>query len=211
MIDYDKLKLAHELSEKLSTIDQYPIYISVRVFHEFSMYRLQSRDIQGNDESHFEDIDDLINKLRELTQPKSKYKIGDAVWLLNDFGFPEQDYISEIDECSDEKYFVNGQWFEEVSLYPTKQALIEAQIEYWKNLKDITRAIRGDVCPKCTQPMAWYSGNVGDGLWRTTCQNKECDYVRDDSVKECQHVSDDLVIKMLPQKFCCVKCGEFYK
>ncbi len=73
MIDYEKLRLAHELAGELSIIDKYPVYISTRLFHEFSMYRLQSRDIQGNDGSHFDNIDDLITKLKELTQPEPGY------------------------------------------------------------------------------------------------------------------------------------------
>ena len=61
MIDYDKLKLAHELSKKY----EYQLTITAYLYsNDDSMYGLSTL---GCSEKTFDTIDDLINKLKELT------------------------------------------------------------------------------------------------------------------------------------------------
>ncbi len=201
MIDYKKLKLAHVLAEKLSIIDKYPVYISTRLFHEFSMYRLQSRDTEGNDESHFEGIDGLITKLKELTQPKSKYQIGQKVWgLAYNQTMPCEVTITEIDHNSDEKYTCTeyDMWWCEQDLYVSKTQLIEAQLKYWSNLYEEANP------------------NVLILVKRKDCEHLwvrgKCHYCEGD--KECQHESDGRYYNKNGLNFeyeKCIKCGGFYK
>ena len=87
-------------------------------------------------------MEDLLAKLKELSQGKAKYEKRSFIWVLDEFNRPshkkiidhrwgdyEKEYICEITDCTGEPY-----WITENSLYPTKSQLIEAQIEYWGNL-----------------------------------------------------------------------------
>ncbi|HDV5783334.1 TPA: hypothetical protein RJD83_000246 [Legionella pneumophila] len=131
MIDYEKLKIANELCEK---IDGYHFFCDYSNRYGVSEITLCHKGRYNEDCS---DIDDLINKLKELTQPKPKYEVGQEVfWLVSDIIYTGMvvcckpnanrwkikidDELIEIDDCH---------------LYPSREALIDAQIEYWKGLK----------------------------------------------------------------------------
>lgn len=81
-------------------------------------------------------VDVLIEKLTELTHPKTKYEAGDETFFLFDMDIQTM-IIMEV------KTRINGhaQWYRtnqgfvsEDNLFPTKQSLIEAQIKYWKEM-----------------------------------------------------------------------------
>jgi len=89
-------------------------------------------------------LDELIKKLKELTKPEPKYKVGDTVWMLTGDELEIQSMvIGQIDENNqDGIWYADGEaecefkqcgWLEE-QLYPTKQALIYSQIEHWQNM-----------------------------------------------------------------------------
>jgi hypothetical protein len=88
MIDYEKLKLAHELlrqwnKEKNSNdeidikITDNQIIVSLDLVHNNELYRYHG------------DIEGVVFKLQKLTQPKPKFKVGQKVYyshpLLNQF------------------------------------------------------------------------------------------------------------------------------
>lgn len=139
MIDYDKLKLAHELAEKLS------IYLEIQT-RTLANHRLPAdfccKVVVDGDELEFYCFDDLITKLKELTQdkPKPKYGIGQEVWHLGDEFVPESGKVIDIDLSSDEMYLVeenNGDgvgWWVEERLYPSLENLLGAMVDYWGNL-----------------------------------------------------------------------------
>lgn len=194
MIDYEKLKRAHELASILSVIDKYPVYISARLFHEFSMYRLQSRDIEDNEESHFEKIDDLITKLEELTKPEPKFKVGQKVWWFAR-GCDEQlveSLVTEVLNSDDGFSYLSRDMDDggmgghsESKLYPTREALIQSQIAHWQELLE----------PKASCCSIHAGGD------------EECK-------KECEHepsASKWVSPADMIEKFKCKKCGEFYK
>ncbi len=82
MIDYDKLKLAHELAEKLP-YDWYAIDAAQGTGACTNYYSLTFEDNEGMSHEYefkHDDIDDLIAKLQELTQPK--YTKGQEVWII---------------------------------------------------------------------------------------------------------------------------------
>lgn len=123
MIDYEKLKLSHELAEKTVCAILYAYKKSYSV--PFVCWI---------------DLDQLLFEMKELNKNNCKYKIGQKVWRLNDEDEPESFIISNIECYSEEKnwYFLDDTdncWIEE-QLYPTRESLIESQIEYWKSLKD---------------------------------------------------------------------------
>ena len=135
MIDYDTLKLAHELAEKYS-LSNYgeSVSISSRISSLFksAIYTVVIHDLHKEFESF--ELDDLIDKLRTLTapeEPKAKYTLGDELWYLH-----HQEIESFISVKTLGRTHYDGEyWWHEDYLYPTKASLIEAQLEYWQKLK----------------------------------------------------------------------------
>lgn len=159
MIDYTKLKTAHELCEKLLAQDGSTMTICI--CHTPLGYRYIVTDGRLQQQG-FDGIDGVITKLKELTQSEPKYKVGQSVWAIA--GGQPTEYIYD-DKIKD------------FDLYPTKAALIEAQIEYWQSqrepqtagfavtpdkLKSLLREecehdFRGNVCIKCNMHYWQYS------------------------------------------------------
>jgi hypothetical protein len=132
MIDYEKLKLAHNLILKVDEKYVLALYVSCSFDPYFRLGTLNTDWFED-----YNNIDDLIKKLKELTEPKRahKYIVGDEVWFLRVCGTIDHSYVVEIDFDSNDMYLINGvRWFEEKDLYPTKQALIESQVAYWQSL-----------------------------------------------------------------------------
>ena len=135
MIDYEKLKEAISLSKGY--------WIKIYFFGENS-FEAEINETESLDVVFVtENIDVLLEKMKELTKPKPepKYKIGHVAWILSDEYDPLEIYIKDIDLDSDELYIDSGDncWTEE-QLYPTREALIKSQLEFWNGLlvKDIT-------------------------------------------------------------------------
>lgn len=173
MIDYEKLKLAHELAEKAGS------YIS---------YAYENKS--GNFVNRV-DLDQLILELKELTKTKPKYEVGQEVFALHrDQIIPFT--IEKIDSQGTEywycfrenEYQVNR--FIETILYPTRQALIDAQIEYWQRLAD------SDDLGRCEYHQT-------DGIFYI---KTERGYIREEP--DPMSYPDERLTK-------CKHCGEFYR
>ena len=137
MIDYEKLKMAHEL---VADTEEY-YFEAVFGINGSSSYTIF--DTNHDRAGFFDNEDGLLEMLQELTQPEPKYKIGDTVWLI------DCDCIctAEIESHGNEEYNIKKcetidgsrvtvkEWASEDDLHPTKAALIESQIEYWTNLQ----------------------------------------------------------------------------
>ncbi|HAT2149823.1 hypothetical protein SDA16_06945 [Legionella pneumophila serogroup 1] len=245
MIDYEKLKEAHELCYKLAKQEKSLLEINYnhRVDHTgkasdtYSLY-----GVLGG--GHKFSLDELITKLKELTEPQPKYQLREIVWLFN-HECNEIDCF-KIDAISTKTLRYSGECcnsdfvYEEIpekDLYPSREALIDAQIEYWRGLKQeqvvpVEEGSESKVCPKC--------GNkrVADGV----CWQIGCNYVEpvkpedmfpkfegeikgfrcfDDEleVRQCEHESESIsswgIIKScegdINKPFKCKKCGEFYR
>ena len=105
---------------------------------------------QSKIETLHERIDVLESKFNSLLKPaeeltgekqKSRYEVRDKAWLLNGRYKPIEVILLNKEMNGDTWYVgVEGKlaaWYvEEENIYPTKQALISAQIEYWTNLED---------------------------------------------------------------------------
>lgn len=129
MIDYEKLKIAHELILKCH--EKYGLACYVSCSHD-AYLRLYAFNSDYFEDFRFSDIDDLINKLTKLTKLPPKYK--DA-WYINAKGL-----LACTKFHNREGYVFCDETAIEVTdcrrIYPSKEALIEAQIEYWSSLKD---------------------------------------------------------------------------
>lgn len=188
MIDYDKLKLAHELCQKLR--DRYFADFIMSGYH--CEYTISDSEgcIEDNPFFITESLDDFIIKLQEITKPQPKYKIGDEVWFLNE-GNIMSIHITKIDgnkySGSQFKYYYDC-FLKEDRLYPSKQALIQSQIDYWTSLKK--------------EEVSTYSEDM----------SMSPPFEGEIKGFECEHISDGVVYNgILGESFKCKKCGEFYR
>ena len=131
MIDYDKLKKAHELAANLNLC----AYLSTVYIPSCSQFRIELKLNNGDGVKDYFSIDAVINKLHEIGGPSHKYKIGQYVWVMGEYANDiECGEILDIDLPSEYVYLINQVWHYEKDIYPTKSALIESQIAFWNNL-----------------------------------------------------------------------------
>lgn len=138
MIDYEKLKEAHSLYDQLESryVVTHHWSAEVGVSDYFRLHKEVKSDefLHLCDFEDFYEIEDLIEKLKQLTQPQPKYKIGDEVWMI----FDNEPRCFTIFQNAGLKYYLHGHplvLVHEFDLYPTKGALIEAKIDYWYKMR----------------------------------------------------------------------------
>lgn len=210
MIDYEKLKLASELSNK----NDGEIY-----------YAYQNKDgvfIQ------WVSLDQLILELESLIKPKPKYKVGDIVFYRNDLGI-RSFRIDEINEDG-ELWYINrnneGDYgdnegsfdqYQESDLFPTRQALIEHQIQHWQNqLEDELEQHVSSYCEPLPAPQGIEACQKRyDHLFvRGKCY--DCGFEEPDiqsnqsqvDVDRCQHEYESLICVDDSRIFRCLKCQQ---
>lgn len=130
MIDYEKLKVAHELAEKLPdeySVGHYWANCKSSYLDYFRLHNEYTADFED-----FESIDDLIDKLQELTQPKPKYRFkpGDSAFFANG----KQEIIEKKIKAGGIEllWSTDGCTLVREACYPSREALMDAQIEYWE-------------------------------------------------------------------------------
>lgn len=142
MIDYKKLEMVHNLAPKVDR----PITIQLTWTKEDPYYRLIFDDLEEHCFEDFEDEDGLISKINqllleqkliELKAENSRWKIGDTAWMVDGRGKIFTFLISKVHMKSDRKepWFYESQegWIaKEENIYTSRKALVEAQIEYWR-------------------------------------------------------------------------------
>jgi len=185
MIDYEKLAEAYELAEKYYNSTGISILIEVHI----------AIGCRENDPELWIDkkyipvnsIDEIITKLQELTKPEPKYEVGQETWMIIG-DYPEIVKIDGIVQYENYwHYRTEYGSLTEDELYPTKQSLIQAQIDYWQNLK------HSQFANKEYQELNDINSNQ-DGLDVNGCQH-ECDGID-------RNIESDRK---------CKKCGEFYR
>ena len=145
MIDYEKLKIAHTLTKQLPFSSySFECWCCTGIESGY-FYTLQYEDGAGmTHEYESENIDDLIEILKKFTPPQPKYKVGQEVWFIDctEKNGPISHGVLRYYEYrehlfGEHKYFScvgDGYYMPEDCLYPSKEALIKAQIDYWKGL-----------------------------------------------------------------------------
>lgn len=201
MIDYEKLKLAENIC-----LNHNLYWFNVRMGGEghdynFELFKLHEQvDV-------FEDIDSLLLELKELTEPEPKYKVGDEVWMAYD----EPLMFIVTNNVNSKYYLKNHQgtpWIGlvyESELYPSKESLIEAQIDYWNRMY-IEWAI-DDLDDKCRKSEEKSTDSEDMSMLSTQ---------RAFNAPKCEHKSNGEVYPIkgfngLALLFKCLKCGEFYR
>lgn len=198
MIDYEKLKECHKLCEKYARQNEYSIYMEMR----FTYCGTVEYELSEDNTCLFSNLDDLLKKLHELTKTEPKYKQGDIVWMV--YQNEPCDFI--IIHNVGKKYSLDSYdtgLVNESELYPSKADLIQAQIEYWQNLRREHKAKSiedfENSCRK-NDEISTRSENIS-----MPYANEDTDY---HAPKECQHVSQ--TPKSTSKTHTCVKCFEEY-
>lgn len=130
MIDFEKLAEAYDLAYETNHCLSSEIRM-IEGAYACSFHLLDNVNKTGD---QYFSVDALLAKLSEKKFPASKYKVGQTAWRLNDEYEPHSLEICDIDMSSDEMYLdtEDGSWWTEEQLYPTREALIKAQLLYWE-------------------------------------------------------------------------------
>jgi hypothetical protein len=138
--------------------------------------------------TQFNNIDDLITKLQELTQSESKYKKGQEVFYCCDneiYDFKIREIHSN--ESTEFLYSGDGHDVYECDLYLTKEALIESQLVYWSSLM-------------AKEELKHKQSSCSESIRK-----------HHELEEECTHQSDGMIYTSSPPQNKCKKCGEFYR
>jgi hypothetical protein len=149
MIDYEKLEQTYILCEKLESW----------CFNlQHSEYGFEFQFTHDGYTCSYMTLGELIDVLQRLTQPKAKYKVGDRVWFIDctkRYGPICDGIIDSIEtvtrQFNEQCNFVKIGCFQipEECCYPSRESLIDAQINYWYDLKMETVK---DSLSKCVPP-----------------------------------------------------------
>lgn len=139
MIDYEKLKQAHELTKLYSKIYEHLSGINM-IFDDERCIRIE---FENKHTIKFSSLDELIEHLLKLTQPLRKYKIDECVWFCN--GSQEYSEVSIEGYTGRTMYLVltkEGYRFNasECNLYPSLMHVINSQLTFWEQLKAVKTA-----------------------------------------------------------------------
>lgn len=244
MIDYEKLREAHELAEKYAkktdSVCSTSVTIRFNSRHEIE-YQFEFHGVNDYEEIEPCTLDDLITRLQELTQSQPKYAYGASLWFhYNDEIINE--FVQEIDKDSYNQwqYHLGDFYIKEHQLYLSREALIQAQIDYWTRLANNETShptnAESSFNKECQHEskdnlLFFINSSVGE-IPCYRCIKCNLPYRADkwldmcDEQSHCQHESDgkdydevkdlpgDVTISLNPKLFLlkkCKKCGEFYR
>jgi hypothetical protein len=203
LLDFNKLKLAHDLIRTYAFQEDWDINLTTCFNSYINTERIGFILSDGNGDHRFTELDELIAKLQELTRPKPKFNVGDKVYFIN----PQvQINVNTIESITQEHRGILFHFGKptygaiyEPDAFPTKEALIDAQIAYWSCLKDTENLTHNDVRVKEIEKCE----HKTDGKFYEKTKTGYC-YIQISSVRASNDYIPELIFK-------CIKCGEFYK
>jgi hypothetical protein len=183
MINYEKLKNFIDTKIKMHSSSQEQIkkFMGIETGLELEYFNGSIGALQV-----------VRNYINELVKPGPKYEIGQEVWF-SVFGNIYSHTIDGINLKGGYEFEGVG-WFKEQDLFPTRQDLIEHQINYWSALidcdheYDLLSGFRctkcgkkpeltvDNKCPECSANMGATAIRNGN-KWRAACS--ECNYIRE--------------------------------
>ena len=188
MIEFKKLEYAHELCKEYAKQEQCRTELKYEAVIGSINDSYVIKFNTGDSVIQYYSIDSLIADLEKLTQPKPKYKAGDECWILNDECEVNCFIIQKV---VGNKCHINDQcYMYEENIYPSKSALILAQLKYWSE----------------------------EYMKHGCTKSKDCDneyepgYCAHSGVKlDCKHEDDGAACLSNPPQYKCKKCGANYK
>lgn len=139
MIDYDKLKIAHELADKLAKQSKRAVYVQVNFFTYEEYPTKFFLSVMGVGIFDYDALDGVIDHLRRCVAP-AKYTQDQTVYILSptQINTIEEVTVKSYEYDEDDGYFYelyckNDVWHED-SLYASKEELIKEQAKYWISL-----------------------------------------------------------------------------
>lgn len=231
MIDFNKIKIAHELAEKYAEQNS-PRLISLTIRHQkdkldWFIFTLDIiEDMKLLFDWSFTTEDDLIAKLCELTDTGSKYKAGDQVWTythgkMNDWFIEKIKWEQEFNDYRVDLKNDNGRGsFMGSDLYPSRNDIIMTQIEYWQSqlIKPGPQGTTGPLTPYYpTEPMQMPIYVNGIEIKTNSTQQPGClhaceSFIGYSQTVECDHLwqtPKDILpgLTLKTQPYNCAKCG----
>lgn len=217
MIDYKKLEEVHKLAEKLAAKDKCDVTIGIH-FDMFLNRECYYLSRFGHGEAPlYQNIDNLIGALEELTKPEQKYNVGDLVWHLDDEDQVCSFVVSKFDIDRNQIYYksdsLTDSWWLEEQLYPSKLGLLESQVEHWECL------LKEEISTQC-EKVSMQPAFEGEIKGFTRCEHEikdncahESDYCFYYSMDDISRLARNNYVHLYGafQYFKCCKCGEFYK
>lgn len=229
MLDYEKLRVANELCLLL---DDYYFSVDFCVNRKSDKCDITLTNANVGEPEPIFDIDDLIDRLKWLTQPKliasnvtrynpirpkPKYAVDDEVWVLSGREFIDARVDVVIPYEGTYKYQlafdyayipddVPPQIEFEYDLFPSPEALIDAQIEYWQSLRDSAQSsCNSGECLKKDDK----STGSDDVSMESTASNPNGDCMG----VTCEHELDVSAVWYGKSEWNgkCKHCGEFYR
>lgn len=140
MIDIEKLRIAHELFEKLKPGAIMSIRMCTGMTSDLScdlLWYFDENAPEGfKNSKYYNSLDELIAKLQQLVCSNPKYKIGERIWIACGRGFYSR-IINKISPVYYGGYTYSGDDFclGDDEFYPTLESLVKAQIQYWESVK----------------------------------------------------------------------------
>ena len=174
-------------------------------------------------EDKVQETKELIAK-HKLTQPEPKYRVNQLMWLQSDDEI--YSFVIERIEWDGSDYICSGGAWDvcEISLFPTRQALIEHQIEYWQSLQADQRDVEQMLYDESKK--LWLSNtqsnqpqiNVDRRQYPTItekCENynkSKLEFIDNVNLDQCEHEGSPIEFyNKRPVTWKCLKCGECYK
>lgn len=212
MIDYDKLRLANDMLRgtiygmevHLNGEDEFPVVVRKFDKNGDSVYLFTEHN-----------LDLLIEKLQEITKAEPKYKVGDSIFLLmgssimrgdildvpNNFFYDYGVYVWQDGNA----YGGYETRVEEQYLYPSRQSLIESQIDHWARLLNKETSTHSEdmsMKPPFEGEIKGFN-SATDNLQKVECEHESdgCRYAA-----PWRRADEESFIEFL-----CTKCGEFYR
>jgi len=214
MIDYEKLRLAHTLVQKIHLAK----LIHYHSEHDGDEYFLSFPGDTKLESWSYTEVDDLITKLQSLLveqKPEPKYKVGDTVWF-NECDSPYDFIIDEVIWHESGIYLYDDK--EERELYPSREALIQSQIKHWQGLSVEKPELTAFELARKTEECDHDFGSIDEGMLAKDLVCIKChEFPFKGHIVEtaCNHESDGNVTALLCNppiyNFRCKHCGEFYK
>ena len=192
--------------------------ISAQESHLKTQWIADDKYTYGHAEGFLMCYREVLEKLQSLTQdkPKPKYEEGMTLWMV-DCNKPEEFFVERITrEFTENKIheFVYNGW-PESEVYPSKQDLIEKQIQYWqqKLIEEYCPPFEGEIKGFDARHACSEEGQqrIREGLRQLIdAPLSSCCSVHTGTTEECPHECkwDGVLVSMPPNMGRCKICGE---